>query len=385
VNGHTIDHAMVVFHPAPHSYTGQDLAEIGCHGNPIIVTKIMEAIRSTRLARLAGKGEFTKRAFLNGKMDLAQAEAVGALINAKNPLGIDMASSLLQGSLSTRIKKICDNILDIISTIEASFIVDDEDTSKEDILAMIQPLINDMEDLLKDKGISPVLYDGIHTTIAGMPNAGKSSLFNAILGYERAIVHEEKGTTRDIIIERITHQGIDFIFHDTAGIRETPSGPEKIGVEKTIDTLKQSDLVLYVVDALSGLQPEEAKWLSLGKKSILVINKIDLADGIRHDIPGISTVNVSAKYAQGMADLFKTMEESYHCAEPKVFIDRHVFLIEQALSSLIASRESIDAGMTDDVLTIDLNKAVESLMELLGDKPDQKILERIFSRFCVGK
>ncbi len=274
--GIIIDQTMIVFHPGPDSYTGEDLAEISCHGNPLVVERIMEAISSTGLARLAHKGEFTRRAFLNHKMDLVQAEAVGALIDSSSPAGCDMAHALLKGELSGQIKSMIEIIMGILTDIEASFITEDESIRQDVLLERLTEITSQISGLLKDATEAKGIYEGIVTTIAGLPNVGKSSLFNAILGYDRAIVHHEEGTTRDVLREHLNLGGIDFVFHDTAGIRETTSGPEQIGVEKTIETLKSSNLVLYVVDARQGIKPHERQWLDLADKTIVVMNKKDL-------------------------------------------------------------------------------------------------------------
>lgn len=376
---------MAVYHPAPHSYTGEDMAEIHCHGNPVLVERLLQVIASTHLARCAEKGEFTKRAFLNAKMDLAQAEAVGALISAGSAAGIEMAGALLDGGLSRNVEAICDDLTHILAEIEASFINDDMDVSNESVIEALSPILEQIDSLLKGQDTATSLYSGISTTIAGLPNAGKSSLFNAILGYPRAIVHAEGGTTRDIIRERVTMGGIDFIFHDTAGIRETSSGPERIGVEKTIENLKQSDLVLYVVDARKGLHPDEYKWLGLGRKTITVMNKVDLVD--RGEIDGHieNTVWISAKYNSGIDRLTEVMTKIFSMDIPRVFISRHAYLLGKARDCLQQAGRSMESGLTVDVVSIDLIRARQSLYELVGKDADDDILNTIFSQFCVGK
>lgn len=376
---------MVVFHPAPRSYTGEDLAEISCHGNPLLVDELMEIIRKTGLARHAENGEFTKRAYINGKIDLAQAEAVGALINAGSIAGIEMAHSLLEGGLSDSIQKIRTELLKIISEIEASFIIDEVEAGSESIALALTPLIRELDLLLDGAQGATHLYSGIITTIAGLPNAGKSSLFNAILGYPRAIVHQESGTTRDIIREHLLVSGMDFVFHDTAGIRETSSGPEHLGVQKTIEILKQSHLVLYVVDASKGLTPEEEQWLSLGEKTIVVMNKADLLDQGCRDTAGSDTVCVSAKYNQGINELMDAMSGSFPHNLPRVFIERHAYLLARARECLADCLAEAQGCMTPDALAIDLGAAVRYIQEITGENVAPDILDHIFSKFCVGK
>jgi tRNA modification GTPase len=376
---------MIVFHPGPNSYTGEDLAEISCHGNPLVVERIMGAISSTGLARLAHKGEFTRRAFLNHKMDLVQAEAVGALIGSSSPAGCEMAHALLKGELSGRIKAMIEDIMGILADIEASFITEDESIRQDVLLEKLTHITSQISGLLKDARQAKGVYEGIVTTIAGLPNVGKSSLFNAILGYNRAIVHHEEGTTRDVLREHLNLGGIDFVFHDTAGIRETTSGAERIGVEKTIETLKASNLVLYVVDAREGIKPQERQWLALADKTIVVMNKKDLVKGEVNAAPGYDTLRISAKFALGLDELLTAMRQAFPYDQPLVFLDRHAYLLGKALNSLNFCLKTIREGFTADVLTIDLKHALDHLRQMTGETADEDILERIFSRFCIGK
>jgi tRNA modification GTPase len=383
--GIIIDQTMIVFHPGPNSYTGEDLAEISCHGNPLVVKRIMEAISSTGLARLAHKGEFTRRAFLNHKMDLVQAEAVGALIDSSSPAGCDMAHALLKGELSGQIKSMIEIIMGILTDIEASFITEDESIRQDVLLERLTEITSQISGLLKDATEAKGIYEGIVTTIAGLPNVGKSSLFNAILGYDRAIVHHEEGTTRDVLREHLNLGGIDFVFHDTAGIRETTSGPEQIGVEKTIETLKASNLVLYVVDARQGIKPHERQWLALADKTIVVMNKKDLVEGEVHDALGYDTVGISAKFTLGIDELLTAMRQAFPHDQPLVFLDRHAYLLGKALNSLNSCLKAALEGFTSDVLTIDLKHTMDHLRQMTGETADEDILERIFSSFCIGK
>ncbi len=214
---------------------------------------------------------------------------------------------------------------------------------------------------------------------------GKSSLFNAILGYDRAIVHHEEGTTRDVIREHLNLGGLDFIFHDTAGIRETTSGPERMGVEKTMEALRSSNLVLYVVDAREGIRPHEKQWLSLAQRTIVVMNKKDLLEKPREPFPGYDTVSVSAKCRLGIEDLLTAMRRTFHHDRALVFLERHTYLLGRVLGSIHSCLNTIRDGHTEDVLTIDLAQAVRYLGQMTGEDIDDDILERIFSRFCIGK
>lgn len=375
---------MAVFHPGPRSYTGEDLSEISCHGNPLIVDSVMALIRDTGLARLAEKGEFTRRAFLNGKIDLAQAEGVGALVSAGSASGTDMARSLLEGGLSGDVDSLAGEIQQVLSSIEASFILDEADSGldrPDDLPSSVNALIGEIDDLLEGASEASRICSGVVTTIAGLPNAGKSSLFNAILGYPRAIVHHEEGTTRDILRERLEISGVDFIFHDTAGIRTASSGPEELGIQNTMEILKKSHLVLYVVDASAGISLGEEQWLNLGEKTLIVMNKADLVEAGQDD----GHVWVSAKYGRGIEGLLEAMTSLFPQDLPRVFLERHACLLSRARESLAHCLESARRGMTPDALAMDLGAALRFLKDVTGEGAPADLLDDVFSRFCVGK
>lgn len=379
-----LDQAMVVFHPGPHSYTGEDVSEISCHGNPLIVRALLDAIQATGLACPAGRGEFTRRAFLNGKLDLAQAEAVGALIEARSLSGVQMAGNLLAGGLSDALREILAGMQAILADIEASFLIEDGEFDVIDARERTAALIVPLEEYLRNTAAAPALFKGITTIIAGLPNAGKSSLFNALLGFERAIVHEEAGTTRDIITEHVLLSGIDFIFHDTAGIRETSTGPEKIGIDRTLAAIRAADLVLYVVDARCGFQPEEHRWLVPGK-TIIALNKIDLDPVGSLDIPGYPVVRISAKTGSGITDLIQAMQHVFPQELPAVFLERHLALLQRAKDAMQAVAAALEDASALDVLTLDLREAIRAIRTILGEETRADILDMIFATFCVGK
>ena len=383
-SGGLIDQVMIVFHPAPHSFTGEDLAEIGCHGNPLIVRSVLEALEATGLAVPAGRGEFTRRAFLSGKMTLPQAEALSALIEARSISGLSMARDLMAGGLSQDLRRILEDCRTVHVEIEASFLEEDIALDVKALEARLQNVMASLEELLKGAEAAPGLYKGIATVIAGAPNAGKSSLFNAFLGYERAIVHAEEGTTRDIIAEHMVFSGIDFIFHDTAGIRIPSTGAEQAGIDRTMAALKDADLILYVVDATRGIKEEEFPWLARGK-TIVVLNKIDLCPQGVKDIPGFVNVRVSAKHGQGIDTLVQAMQRSFPQELPQVFLERHRGILTQTAASLQRALTGLVRGQALDVLTLDLIEAITSLKTLLGDETSADVLDRIFAAFCVGK
>jgi len=344
----------------------------------------MDRIKETGLARIAMPGEFTMRAFLNKKMSLVEAEAVGALIGARSFLGLDMTLNTLSGELSSEIIEIRNDLMDVLTDIEASFVTENEVEGK-DIKHHLKEIMDRLDTLVASSDAGKSMYDGVVTTIAGLPNAGKSSLFNAILGYPRAIVHEVEGTTRDLISEHVLIKGMDFIFYDTAGIKEVAQGPEKVGIEKTMEILGKADLVLYVVDATKGISDEEMKWLKQGKRTVLVINKIDLSDCKAPALEGLKVVRVSAKYNRGIETLIDMITSDIPDNMPRVFMERHANLLKRTIASIRSGINAIDAGLTLDAVTIDIRDALFSLNELTGDGIDIDILEDIFSKFCVGK
>jgi len=382
--GELIDQVMIAFHPAPHSFTGEDLAEIGCHGNPLVVRTILEAIESTGMAVPAARGEFTRRAYLGGKLTLPQAEGLGALIEARSMSGLSMAKGLMAGHLSTDLRRVLEDCQAVHAEIEASFLEEDIEIDAQGITSRLEGGMGFLLGLLTDAEAAPALYKGINTVIAGAPNAGKSSLFNALLGYERAIVHAEEGTTRDIIAEHMVVSGIDFIFHDTAGIRIPTTGAEQAGIDRTMAALKDADLILYVVDAARGFKEEETPWLSHGK-TIVVLNKIDLTPEGIDDIPGFVNVRVSAKFRQGIDALAAAMQRSFPQELPHIFLERHRALITQAAAGLQRAVSGCKSGQAWDVLTLDLIESITCLKNLLGDETSEDVLDRIFATFCVGK
>ncbi len=384
-DGHPIDDVMAVLHPAPRSYTGEDLVEISCHGNPLIAASILDAIGQTALARLAERGEFTRRAFINGKLDLPQAEAVGALINAGSNTGLAMAGNLLHGNLSAQVASLRSQLDEIKTAVEAAFILEDQEVETAALYQKITGILETIRAELQGSRNSSAIYSGITCAIAGRPNAGKSSLLNAILGYSRAIVHEDEGTTRDIISEHVVVDGIDFIFHDTAGIRDVSSGPEKIGIEKTKEAFERADLVIYVIDAARGLHEEELAWLRSGKKTIAVFNKTDLCQDLPAPMTDIPTICISAKHHQNIDGLLQAMKDLYPSDLPRIFIERHVSLFERAGLALERAREALKEGLPPDIWIMDIDEAVHSLKNLTGEDFSDDVLDSVFSRFCVGK
>ena len=379
-----VDTAMAVFHTGPISYTGEDTAEISCHGNPLLVKAIIDTIIATGLAVQANKGEFTLRAYQNGKIDIAQAEAISALIGAKSYCAIEMAKSLMNGKLSEGITSIKNDLEQIYSAFEVDFILDESELDTNDLLQKIEQKMLILEGYKSNYDENGYAYSGIRTAIAGLPNAGKSSLFNAILGYNRAIVHEEEGTTRDVIKEHLEFNGLDFIFLDTAGLRELGKGPEAAGIEMTKQAMENSDMILYVIDSAKGITEKDMYWLSSRNNTIAVFNKSDLCSEPTEIPDDILCVNVSAKYNIGIDRLLTTMRNQFPQGIPCLFIERHGTLINKALEALKAFKNGL-LTVTPDAAITDLKEAITALKSILGEELDQDILDDIFSRFCVGK
>ena len=383
-NGNLADTVMAVFHPGPVSYTGEDTAEISCHGNPLLVKAITDTIIATDLAVPAEKGEFTLRAYQNGKIDIAQAEAIGALIGAKNYRGIEMAKSLASGKLSEGVASIKNDLEKIYADFEAGFILDEAEPDISILLQKIDQTMTILEGYKSSYDKTGYAYHGIRTAIAGLPNAGKSSLFNAILGYDRAIVHEDEGTTRDVIKEHLEFNDLDFILLDTAGLRDPGKGPEAAGVEMTKQAIENADMVLYVIDSSKGITNKDMLWLSNRKNLIAVFNKSDLCSEVAELPVEILSVSVSAKYNIGIDRLLTIMRNEFSQGLPCLFIERHGVLINRALEALSAFKEGVYA-LTTDAAIMDLKEAIRALKSILGEDLSQDILDDIFSRFCVGK
>ena len=379
------EQAFAAYHPAPHSYTGEDVVEIGCHGNPLIVKHLLKAIHLSGLARMAERGEFTRRAYLNGKIDLAQAEAVAALIDARSVAGVEMAAKLLGGALSGELNDLSARLQDLLTSIEAAFVLDEAELDGNTLKQDLRTIIEQLKAYCGDASRAGRMFDGVVTTIAGRPNAGKSSLLNALLGYDRAIVHAEAGTTRDVIRETLSIDGLDFIFHDTAGIRAVEAGAESLGIARTFKAMNEADLILYVVDASRGLEPAEMELRPQGPDVILVYNKSDLGGPAPAASQAYPAVQLSALRGTGIAELKQAMRKVYPADLPRIFLERHTLLASQAVAALEQALAALETGLTPDVITLDLDSAAASLKEITGSNACSDKLDEIFARFCVGK
>ncbi|MBR4110650.1 MAG: tRNA uridine-5-carboxymethylaminomethyl(34) synthesis GTPase MnmE [Clostridia bacterium] len=394
-NNNIVDEVLVSYFKAPNTYTGEDVCEINCHGGSISTKRILELVLKNG-AVMAEAGEFTKKAFINGKMDLSQAEAVIDVINSKTEKENKASVNQLQGFLSKKINEIKQNVIDILVDIEANIDYpeyDIEEVKRENIEKTLEKSIEELIKLEKSFDSGKMLKEGITTAIVGKPNVGKSSLLNALLKEERAIVTEIPGTTRDTIEEYITIKGVPLKIIDTAGIRETTDRVEEIGVEKSKKILNEAQLVLILLDGTKTLGQEDLELLDLvkTKKYIVVINKIDVENKIdKTKIEG-EIVEISAKTLEGLENLEKTIENMFSFnnieVENEAIITslRHKQLILLAREELEKTRDAVINGLPIDMLSIEIQNAIQHLGEITGEAVSEDVIKGIFSKFCVGK
>ena len=394
-----IDEVLVLAMRGPHSYTAEDTIEIDCHGGIYVMRKILETVVKYG-ARVAEPGEFTKRAFLNGRIDLSQAEAVIDVINAKNEMALKSSLSQLKGSVHTKIVSLREEILYEIAFIESA--LDDPehislDEYPETLLPKVQKINQELKRLLATCDNGKFLKEGIQTVIVGKPNAGKSSLMNVLVGEERAIVTDIAGTTRDIIEEHISLNGISLNIIDTAGIRNTTDFVENIGVLKAKDYAEKADLILYVVDGTKEMdEADEEIWPILeNKKVIILLNKSDLDNMITKEVLeekfNYPVIPISAKEETGINTLEDTLKEMFFQGElsfnDEVYITnmRHKEAIQNAFDSMKLVEGSILDGMPEDFFSIDLMNAYKALGIVIGEEIEDDLANEIFSKFCMGK
>ena len=398
--GEKIDEVLVSFFRAPKSYTTENMCEINSHGGTIVERKILEQCLLNG-ADLAEPGEFTKRAFLNGRIDLSQAESVIDLINSKTEKEAEASFDQLQGRLSREIKEMKNSLLDIMSDIEASIDYpeyDIEETTNEKIRNLLNSVKERLIKLEESFENGKILKEGVKTVIVGKPNAGKSSLLNTMLNEDRAIVSDLAGTTRDTIEEFININGIPLKIIDTAGIRDTNNAIEKIGVEKAINLIEHADLIIAVFDSSQKLDEEDFKVLDLvkNKKSILLLNKCDLSQKNDETIKYISNNNknvlkASMKTKKGVSELYEMITKLFSNNEVDISDGiiitniRHKNLIHKSISSIDKAELSIEQNMPIDVIAICIKETLENLGEITGDNVSEDIIDKIFAKFCLGK
>lgn len=395
-----IDEVLVVVMKAPNTYTKEDIVEIDCHGGILVTKKLLEVVLKSG-ARLAEPGEFTKRAFLNGRIDLSQAEAVIDIINAKNDLALKSSVKQLNGKLSEKIKELRDIILNNVAFIEAAL----DDPEHIDINDNVDKMTNDVDNLvetvdklLKTYDNGRIIHDGIRTVILGKTNAGKSSLLNVLAKEERAIVTDIEGTTRDVLEESINLSGITLNLVDTAGIRKTDDVVENIGVQKAKKYAVDADLIIYVVDSTRKLDENDFEIMSLikNKKVLVLLNKMDLdvvvsKEDINSNLPEAKVVSISAKQELGIDKLEDEIKDMFFSGKiqvnDEIYITstRHKQLLAEALQSLKLVKQGIDNCVSEDFLTIDFMTAYEKLGLIVGEEVEDDLANRIFERFCMGK
>lgn len=402
--GKLLDEVLMLNMKAPRTYTGEDTIEIDCHGGLLMMKRILGAVFAAG-AYPAGPGEFTKRAFLNGRLDLSQAEAVIDVINAKNDKALRASISQLRGSVSEKIKACRATLLEDTAYIEAA--LDDPEHIElsgfsEKLMADVEQTAEVIKKLVASSEDGKLIKEGIKTVIVGKPNAGKSSLLNVLLGEERAIVTDIAGTTRDTLEETINLKGVTLNMIDTAGIRSTEDTVEKIGVERALKAAEEADLVMYVVDSSVALDEADREIIAFlcekEKKTIVLLNKNDLHPAVTEEelralLSGRASaiLSVSAKHEIGIDELETQIEEMFYTgriqANDEVYITSArqkaaLIAAEQALSQV---RQSVEAGMSEDFYSIDLMNAYTELGYILGEEVDEDLVNEIFSKFCMGK
>ena len=396
----TIDEVLITYMKAPYTYTAEDVVEIDCHGGIVPVRKILELVLRMG-AVLAEPGEFTKRAFLNGRIDLSQAEAIMDMIQSKTEKGFDIALSQLEGTLSNEVKEIRNTILEMMAhiTVNIDFPDDDiEEITYKDLEERAYYIHGKIEKLLKTADTGRIIKEGLNTVIIGKPNVGKSSLLNALLRESRAIVTEIPGTTRDIIEEFVSIQGIPLKIIDTAGIRETEDVVERIGVERSKEIFNKSDLIIFILNASEPLSIEDETIIELiqDKQAIVLMNKTDLPIileeiKIEELLPGKQLIKISLVDGKGLdvlenaivdlvyGGLIKTKESSL------ITNVRHKHALEKAEESVSDAIKAIQNNLSLDFVEVDIKNCWESLGEIIGETLEEDILDKIFANFCIGK
>ena len=399
-DGKVVDEVLVSYFKAPKSYTTEDMCEINSHGGTVIMRKILELCLKNG-AELAEAGEFTKRAFLNGRIDLSQAESVIDIINAKSDREAKEGIKQLDGYLSREIQEIKKDLMEIVTNIEVSIDYPEYDTpeaTNDDIREKINITRERLSSLEKSFKNGKIIKEGIKTVIIGRPNAGKSSLLNAMLKEDRAIVTEYEGTTRDTIEEFVNINGIPLILVDTAGIRNAEDAVEKIGIEKSRKLADAADLIIAIIDASKPLTEEDIEIIEIAKnkKSIIVLNKLDLQEVINEnnnefkDFNG-NIIKISAMQKTGLENLYNKITELFNLNEINfdndivITNERHRNLICKAIENLNKAEETLNNNMPVDIIFIGLKDVLSNLGAITGEEAGEEIINEIFARFCLGK
>lgn len=389
-----VDRCVVTYFQAPHSYTGEDIIEISCHGSPVILRQVIDLILSHG-GRLAGPGEFTMRGLSNGKLDLSQAEAIRDLINAQTEAAAKQATRQLMGELSQQLKPSEDKIIQTIVVLESAleFVEDDlPQIRKEEIGRTLDEVIETLEQLASTFASGHLLRDGLRVTLAGRPNVGKSSLFNKLLAHERAIVTDIPGTTRDTITEAVSINGVPVLLTDTAGVRESSDDVERIGVNRTRQAMADADLIVVVLDGSTELTNDDQDLLSEASKitHVVVWNKSDLASFARRYFNAHNSVDVSALTGSGVEELCAAILAPFGSVDSRndgllITNARHHDLLNRAVSEIRASVELLEQGASEELVLVGLHNGLRFLGQIAGETTTEDLLSEIFATFCIGK
>ena len=399
-SGKVLDEVLIMLMKGPRTFTREDIIEINCHGGPVPLNAVlMEVIKAG--ARMADNGEFTKRAFLNGRIDLAQVEAIMDIIESKTELSLSQAVGQLEGNLSKKIKEYQDTLIQVIARIEVSIDYpeyDDDEPITNDFEAELKELLEELKELLRTADTGKMIREGVKTAIVGRPNVGKSSLLNALLEENKAIVTDIPGTTRDVVEAYLNIDGIPFQLLDTAGIRETEDIVEKIGVERSKSSIEEADLVLMLIDSHVGLLDKDLEILDQvkNKRVIYIFNKTDLENNITQEMLEThfkmgEVIKVSAKEQYGLNELRQAMKNFVIKGnatvqnEATISNQRQKQSLINAIKSLEKVIDAIELGLPEDCLAIDLHDAFGHLGMIVGESLKEEIINQLFSRFCLGK
>jgi len=396
--GAMIDEVIITFFKSPHSFTGEDVVEISCHGSPVVLSEILRLLTSFG-AELAQPGEFSLRAFLNQRIDLTQAEAIKDLIHAQTTHQARLAAKQMRGELSKQLQPIKEGLVELIVHFESSveFVEDDLDPLNVSLfLSRIDQFIANLSALASSYRVGKLIRSGVKLALIGRPNVGKSSLFNALLGRDRAIVTNLPGTTRDTLNESFVINGIPVDLIDTAGIRDTEDVVEQIGVERTKTAISEADLIIAVVESTSTLPPEEIELFNQFPIGFYAVNKCDLGavlsdEAISRLSDGCRVVKVSAITGEGVDELKRAIhqriavEAQTNIEDAIITNERHYSALEHALAALRQARQDLTAGFTEEVALANLHQALRSLGVITGETLITDIINQVFSTFCIGK
>lgn len=399
-SGEIIDEVLTAFMPAPNTYTKEDVVEINCHGSVVSLRKTLELVLRSGAA-LAEPGEFTKRAFLNGRIDLSQAEAVIDLVRAKTDRSFDIALNQLEGGISLRVQEIRKALLDLLVKITVNLDYPDEDIEEityTELINSISQIGGVIEKLLSTTDAGRIIKDGLNAVIAGSPNVGKSSLLNALLKESRAIVTEIPGTTRDVIEETVNIRGIPVKLSDTAGIRNTDNIIEKIGIEKSKEAFNTADLLILMLDGSESCSGEDFKLLKAahGRSTIVLINKIDIGqkvfdDQIKDILPNCDIINTAVTEDIGILELEEKIETLVYGGKVSqsesllITNARHKDLLSRAMNALSDARKMVEKKEALDFIEVDIRESYSLLGEIIGETSSEDIINEVFAKFCLGK